>query len=197
MPSAHIQKEETAQTEESSPNNCSVLCNNDGEQTEHTPRSHGNEVWWKDWWQMKLLEACQPTWTQWSVCWHQHAGGMLKCGCTRHLLRAQVMRAHAGGRNGCFTGRQSVLFLLRCRLDINSSRLEYSISFCSCRRKWRHLRNPPCARCVHTHAFLHLENFFKFERNPHTPFCSIVVTGERFDYVWTCVQTCPRLHTND
>lgn len=97
MPSAHIQKEETAQTEESSPNNCSVLCNNDGEQTEHTPRSHGSEVWWKDWWQMKLLGARQSTGTQWSVCWHQCAGGTLKSSCTRHLLRALAPWALVGG----------------------------------------------------------------------------------------------------
>lgn len=39
------------------------------------------------------------------------------------------------GRNGCFIGKQFMLLLLRCRWDRNSSRLEYSISLCSCRRK--------------------------------------------------------------
>ncbi|EOA93237.1 hypothetical protein Anapl_14353 [Anas platyrhynchos] len=38
MPSAHVQKEGTTQTEESSQNNCSVRYNNDGKQTKSMHR---------------------------------------------------------------------------------------------------------------------------------------------------------------
>lgn len=34
-------------------------------------------------------------------------------------------------------------------------------------------------------------------QNLCTPFCSRVITRERFDYIWTWVQTCPRQHMVD
>lgn len=97
MPSAHVQKEGTTQTEESSQNNCSVRYNNDGKQTKSM---HRGAV------EMKYHQGLVTDSAIRSTLAHpntlvralapqsrREAAG----DCTRRLLRAQTPRARAGG----------------------------------------------------------------------------------------------------
>lgn len=100
-PPAHVQKEGTAQTEESSQNNCCVLYNDDGEQ-----RAYTKEPW--KWSIIKGLvtdNAIRSALTHANAMIHMLAPVSrreVQNDCTRRLLRDQAPQGHAGGTSVSF-----------------------------------------------------------------------------------------------
>lgn len=97
MPSAHVQKEGTIQTEESSQNNCSLLYNNDGKQTKSIHRGAMEMKYHKG---LVTDNAIRSALAHTNAMIHVLAPESrreVESDCTRRLLRAQTPRARAGG----------------------------------------------------------------------------------------------------
>lgn len=99
---AHVQKEGTAQTEESSQNNCWVLYNDDGEQT---------KAYTKEPWKWSIIKGLVTDNTIRSALAHTNvmihvlasvSRREVQNDCTRRLLRDQAQQAQAGGTSVSF-----------------------------------------------------------------------------------------------
>lgn len=126
--------------------------------------------------------------------------------CTRRLLRDRAWQAQARvlfRSSSCFFSWDAETGYKQQWAWISSQPLLLQ-------REMKTSKKSPLSQidvCVHMFTFppfiRFLQIWFVLEltrlslQNRCTPFRSMVITGERFDYIWTWVQTCPRLHMGD